>query len=344
MNISRKSIVAAFFLGLAYSEGATADTTTDGQFATAIERTARITSSCVPSREHLRYGEIHAVTFAGRREPGTELTVEVEASSGPVHLFLYAHMSVVWRLSIEPGARLATLYVMGPAPSDVTDIPEYTQVYSVGHDENVQHLAICSTGDPLATAIANATLRYSWSPLRHRHLEEMLETYASQTFASLVLIEPDATTGAVSQVSIRRTRQIRAAGAAVMRHVSLPGEPRAHDETVILPQELSSTEIHDWLLQTSVAEIAGEEVLDFLCLLEQAEYWAVGMGTALFEPWCEAREIWDGSQQLVLTSSIDLGGTYNCEGGLRVVLYIPRYIEVAGRFVNCNVHLWRYEG
>lgn len=328
-----------FWAALFSSSAAFADTSSEARLAYGreVDRTTILTESCVPTSEHLENGELHAVTFAGHREPETVLTVKIEENRGAVHLLFYTHQDILWRLLVEEGSSVETVYTLGPRHTAVLGLPEETLAYSLAYDETGTPVQNCRPYKDTEADLANAAFYYSWTPGRHRVLESAFEAHAGQAISSLVLIDSDETVGAVSATSIKKTRQIRNDGKAVLRNTRLPGDFDASNKAITVPRGLTSTELHDWLIEAGAAEPAGEEVLDFLCLREKVAYWAVGMDTSGFGSWCEARERWEASRRLVLRASINLETDYQCKGDRHIVIYVPSQISVEGRFVNCPI-------
>ena len=339
-----KSLFLAFWAALFLASVVFADSSNEARlaFGREVDRTKSLTESCVPTSEHLEKGELHAVTFAGYREPETELTVKIEKNRGAVHLFLYSHLDVLWRLSVEEGSSVKTVYTVGPNPTAVLDLPDETMAFSMGYSSTDQPQRICRPEAEAANNVATAAYHYSWAPSRHSRLEKAIEEYSNQVFASLVLIEPDETIGLVSRNSIRKTRRLQRSGQAILRHARLPGEAYASRDAVRLPQGLSSSEIYDWLVENGAAEPGQDDLLEFICLREDASYWAVGMDVSSFEPGCAAAESWDARRHLILTSSVELGGNYTCNGSANVVIHVPAPLQIKGRFINCAVQPWVY--
>ncbi len=315
------------------------------EFEQALERTRMLTEKCVPEQVHLQSGEIHVVNFLGRREPGTELNVVIKKDQNPAHLIFYTDQEVVWRLFIEPGASVETIYTVGPVPSAVYDVPKETLVYSIGYDENDQPSDNCMPTDPDALELAKALLHYDWLPAHHIALEEALNRYAHQEVVFRVLIEPDSNSGIVSYTSSGKSLRTRMAGEAVLRYARLPSKETSLEETLAMPKGLSTKGVHDWLLQSGAADTADEDVLELMCLREQAAYWAVGITNLSVRSWCNAQAWWERSSHLILSKPIDIGEVYICDYDdyPTVNLYVPDQIEFGGIFVNCSMPVIKFD-
>ncbi|MBO9411872.1 MULTISPECIES: hypothetical protein [unclassified Ruegeria] len=313
------------------------------EFKQAVDRTFVDTGSCVPERALLRSGKIHAVGFLGRREPGDELTVEIKKDQEPIHLILYTTQEIIWNLSVEPGAQVETVYTVGPVPSAVVNVPDHTLVYSIGYGENNRPSRECIPVDETASGLAKALFRYDWLPANHFELEAAVKAYADQEIIHRVLIEPDTDIGIVSINSSLKSWRTRKAGEAVLRYVRLPQNERTSGEIITVPSSLSSSGIQDWLLDSGAATIAGDDILEIMCLREEAEYWAVGVTNLSVRQWCTTRAWWESSPQLVLTKSIDFGDAYICENGSLIKLYVPDRIEIKGKFTNCDISIVKFD-
>lgn len=299
--------------------------------------------TCIPDPDVLSRGEVHLVTVHGGREDGEVVTVRVRKGRRDVHLFLNATRPVTWRLEVEAGASIASVYSLGRSPADIQDLPEGILAYSIGYDAEGRPSRQCDPDEGIAEEFYTAASLFTLDRHRYSRMEDALKAYANQEFASLVTIEPDFDLGVVSRASVLKTLRVRGIGNAVLDQIHLPVKQPIQEAMFHLPSGLSSVEIHDLLLSEGVAEVAGPDVTDFLCLREEAQYWALGLDRESFGTWCHAREIWDARRHLVLTAPIDLGGMYICEKGRSLVIYVPRGVETKGRWVNCGARFWTYE-
>lgn len=340
-NFNKLCLFAAFVFcfQVATKQTANAETAANARlkFKAAVAETIAQTGACLPKRDHLLDGEVHLVAFLGNREPDAEVTVRIEQDRGPVHLFLYSTQNVLWALEIEDGSSVETVYTIASSPTAVKNLPDTTLAYSHGFNASNHPWKTCEPEQDVASEFSETLFRYALGPSRHLRFEEALKQYSGQKLASIVVVEPDEAAVAVSRNSIISTRRTKELGESSLRFIVPPHEYSSTAPMTVLPKGMTSSEVHDWLVAAGVAEPANDETLEYLCLRDRLSYFAAGIYVSSFELGCRARESWDAGKNLILKSSIDLDGNYICEDDQRVVILIPKTIEIKGRFVNCGV-------